>query len=54
MNQDWNIKLTIGYGTNRWFTTQAQLAEFLGIKNSSKKAIEARCRVTGKKVEFLK
>lgn len=38
--------------TNRWFDTQKQVAEFLCIKNSSKKAIEARCRMLHYIVEF--
>jgi len=44
------IQISISY--SKWFDTQKQMAEFLGIKNSSKKAIQTRCKVFGYEVEF--
>jgi hypothetical protein len=46
------IKLQTSYTNRRWFHTQKQVAEWLGIKNSSKKAIEARVRRLNMEVEF--
>lgn len=48
----WNHKITIGMSCNKWFSTQKEMADFLCISNSSKKAIESRCKVLGYKVEF--
>ena len=45
-------RIQIGMRHTRWFDTQKQMAEFLGIKNSSKKAIESRCRMRGYEVDF--
>lgn len=45
-------KIDISISTTKWFDTQKQMADFLDIKNSSKKAIEARCRVFGYEVTF--
>lgn len=36
----------------KWFDNQQQMAEFLDIKDSSKTAIESRCKVFGYEVEF--
>jgi hypothetical protein len=44
------IKKSISYTT--YYKNQKEMAEDLGIKNSSKKAIEARCRVMGYEPEF--
>lgn len=44
--------ILISISTTKSFTSQRQMAEFLGIKNSSKKAIAARCRVSGFGVIF--
>ena len=44
------IKISISH--SKWFDTQKQMAEFLCIKNSSKKAIKTRCKVFGYGVEF--
>jgi len=44
------IHLSISH--TRWFDNQVQMAEFLGIKNASKKAIQSRCNVFGYEVEF--
>jgi hypothetical protein len=41
-----------GYSYSTYVENQKQAAEMLGIKNSSKKAILARCRVLGYEVEF--
>ena len=47
-----NHVIQISISHSRWFDTQKQMAEFLGIKNSSKKAIQTRCKVFGYEVEF--
>jgi hypothetical protein len=47
------ILIRIGMSTNRWFDNQKQVAEFLNIKNTSKKSIEARCRVLNFEIEYL-
>lgn len=49
---DYCIRLRISISTSRWFTWQWQVAEFLGIKSTSKKAIASRCRQLGYKVEY--
>jgi hypothetical protein len=46
------IRLNISISRSRYFDNQKDLAEFLGIKNTSKKAIESRCRVLNFEVEF--
>lgn len=46
------IRLKTGYTSSKYFDNQKQLAEYLGIKNSSKKAIESRCKVFNYSVEF--
>jgi len=46
------IKLKTSYSSNRWFDNQKQLAEWLEINNSSKKAIESRVRKLRMEVEF--
>jgi hypothetical protein len=46
------IKVKISISTNRWFDNQKQCAEWLGIVNTSKGAIQARCRVLSFEVEF--
>lgn len=46
------ITLIISISRSKYFETQKDLAEFLCIKNSSKKAIESRCRVLSFSVEF--
>jgi len=46
------IKIEISISTRHWFETQKEASEFLNIKNSSKKAIETRCKVLGWDVEF--
>jgi len=38
------IYIEISISTRRWFDTQKQCADWLGIKNSSKKALTARCK----------
>jgi hypothetical protein len=42
----------ISISTTKYFDTQSQMAEFLGIKNSSKKSISSRCKSFGYGVEF--
>jgi len=44
------LHMTISH--TRFFDNQSKLAQFLGIKNSSKKSIQSRCKVLGYKVEF--
>jgi len=46
------IRLKIGEIRSRYFNTQKELAEFLGIKNTSKKSIQGRCRILNFNVEF--
>lgn len=46
------IRIKIGLMRSKYFDSQKDVAEFLGIKNSSKKAIESRCRVLHFEVEF--
>jgi hypothetical protein len=46
------IRLKIGEIRSKYFNTQKELAEFLGIKNTSKKSIQSRCRVLHFDVEF--
>ena len=44
--------IEISISTTKWFDTQKQMSEFLGIKNTSKKSISSRCRVYGYGVNF--
>ena len=44
--------IQISISTTKYFDNQNQMAEFLGIKNTSKKAINSRCRVYGYGVQF--
>lgn len=46
------IRLNLSISRSRYFDNQKDLAEFLGIKNTSKKALESRCRVLNFEVEF--
>jgi hypothetical protein len=46
------IRLKTSFVNSRYFDNQKQLAEFLNIKNSSKKAIEARCRKFNFEIEW--
>jgi hypothetical protein len=46
------IVLKIGISRSKYFDNQKQLAEFLNIKNSSKKSIETRVKVLSMEVEF--
>ncbi len=45
-------KIHISISHTKWFDKQTQMAEFLGIKNSSKDSIKTRCGVFGYSVEF--
>ena len=45
-------RIHISISHTKWFDTQKLMAEFLGIKNSSKKAIETRCRIFNYEVDF--
>jgi hypothetical protein len=45
-------RIEISISSSRWFDTQKEMAEFLGLKNSSKAAIQSRCRAFGYEVEF--
>ncbi len=47
-----NHVIQISISHSRWFDTQKQMAEFLCIKNASKKAIQTRCNRFGYEVEF--
>lgn len=44
------IKISIS--TSKWFDTQQQMAEWLGIKGASKKAIASRCKAWSYGCEF--
>jgi hypothetical protein len=46
------IILKTSYSNRKWFDNQKQVAEFLCIKNSSKKSIESRCRKFGFEIEW--
>lgn len=46
------IAIKTSLSNRRWFDNQKQIAEFLGIKNSSKKSIESRCRKFSYEVEW--
>jgi len=46
------IRLNLSISRSKYFDNQKDLAEYLGIKNTSKKAIESRCRVLNFEVEF--
>ena len=46
------IRVRIGLSRSKYFDNQKQVAEFLNIKNCSKKALEARARVLSMEVEF--
>ena len=46
------IRLNMSISRSKYFNNQKQLAEYLNIKNCSKKAIEARVRVLSMEVEF--
>jgi hypothetical protein len=46
------IRVKIGLSRSKYFDNQKQVAEFLNIKNNSKKAIETRARVLSMEVEF--
>lgn len=45
-------KIDISISYSKYFDNQLQMAEFLGISNSSKKAINSRCRRMGYGLEF--
>lgn len=40
----YKVTIETSYSNRRHCTTQKEAAEFMGIKNSSKKALEARAR----------
>jgi hypothetical protein len=46
------IRVNLSISRSKYFDNQKDLAEYLGIKNTSKKAIESRCRVLNFEVEF--
>ncbi len=48
----YTIAIKTSYTNTRHFQNQKECAEYLCIKNSSKKAIESRCRVLNYEVEF--
>lgn len=45
-------RILISISTSKYFTSQKDMAKFLCISNSSKKSIEARCRVLSFEVEW--
>jgi hypothetical protein len=46
------IRLKTSLSNSRWFDNQRQTADWLGIKNASKKAIERRCRKLNFEIEW--
>lgn len=50
--REYYIHVKTNYTNTRHLSSQAETAEFLGIKNCSKKALEARCRVLGYEIEI--
>lgn len=48
-----NILVRIGLTSNHWFSNQKEVAEWLGIKNCSKKALERRCNKLNFHLEFF-
>ncbi|MEX0597558.1 MAG: hypothetical protein WD512_13790 [Candidatus Paceibacterota bacterium] len=46
MGKPKSLKIKTGLIQTTYFDNQKDAAEFLGIKNSSRKAIEARCKDT--------
>jgi hypothetical protein len=46
------IRINLSISRSKYFDNQKEVAEFLGIKNTSKKAIESRCRVLNFEVEY--
>lgn len=49
---DYSITVEISISTRKHFILQSDCAEWLGIKNSSKKAIQQRCNVLNYTVTF--
>ena len=49
---NYTVRVKTSYINSRWFETQRQCAEWLGIVNSSKKAIQSRCKKFNYEVEF--
>jgi hypothetical protein len=45
-------RLIISISTSKYFKNLRDLSDFLDIKNASRKAIEARCRVCNYEIEF--
>lgn len=45
-------EIQYAYSASKHFDNQSDMAKYLGIKNSSKNAIKARCRVFGYGVRF--
>ncbi len=48
----YTIQVKTSYSNTRHFILQSECAEWLGIKSSSKKSIEARCRALSYEVTF--
>jgi hypothetical protein len=46
------IRINLSISRSKYFDNQKEVAEFLGIKNTSKKAIESRCRVLNFEIEY--
>jgi len=52
LKTNYSITVQMGEIQRRHFIKQSEVAEWLGIKNSSKTALESRCRVMGYQIEF--
>ena len=46
------IVVKISISTSKYFNTQTEVAQFLGVKNGSKKSLTTRCERLGFKIEF--
>jgi hypothetical protein len=46
------VQIKISISTSNWFKTQEKAADFLGVKNTSKKSIKTRCKKFNYDVEF--
>jgi len=46
------IYIEISLSSRRWFDNQKQVAQWLGIKNTSKKALQARCKKLNFTIHF--
>lgn len=48
-----SVRIEISISTAKWFESQRQCAKWLGIKNSSRDSIVARCNKLGYQADFF-